>query len=70
MIDRANDGENAVDLIDAHSHLRFWCDSFGPEFYLCKFAKHDFKFVPITPDFNDDCEPARAMTRNIVVFFV
>ena len=69
MIDRANDGENAVDLIVARSHMRFYCDSFGPEFYLCKLAKHDFKFISISPEFNDGCEPARAMMRNIVAFF-
>ena len=48
MIDRATDGENAVDLIVAHLHSRFFRDSFGFEFYVPKLTKHDFKFISIS----------------------
>ena len=70
MIDRASDRENAVDLIVAHLHSRFFRDSFGFEFYVPKLTKHDLKFVSINREFNDGCEAARARISNIAAFFL
>jgi site-specific DNA recombinase len=69
MIDRACDGDNAVDLIVVHSYSRFFRDSFGLEFYLRKLAKHGVKLISITQEFNDDNDPAQAMLRKVVALF-
>ena len=69
MIDRATDGENAVDQIMVHSNSRFFRDSFGLEFYLRKLAKQDVKLMSITQEFSDDADPAQSMMRKVVALF-
>ena len=69
MIDRATDGENAVDQIVVHSNSRFFRDSFGLEFYLRKLAKKDVKLMSITQEFSDDADPAQSMMRKVVALF-
>jgi len=67
MIERACDGENAIDVIVVHSFSRFFRDAFGLEFYLRKLAKHSVKLVSITQELGDD--PAQVMMRQVIALF-
>lgn len=60
MIERACDGENAFDVIVAHSF-------FGLEFYVRKLAKHGVRLVSITQEPGDD--PAQVMMRQVIALF-
>jgi site-specific DNA recombinase len=68
IIDRACNGENAIDIIVVHSFSRFMRDSFVFEFYVRKFAKHGVKLVSITQDVSDD-DPAQLMMRKVIALF-
>ena len=67
MIERACDGENAIEVIVVHSFSRFFRDAFGLEFYVRKLAKHGVKLVSITQELGDD--PSHVMMRGVIAMF-
>ena len=67
MIERACDGENAIEAIVVHSFSRFFRDAFGLEFYVRKLAKHGVKLVSITQELGDD--PSHVMMRGVIAMF-
>lgn len=67
MIERACDGEQALDVIVVHSFSRFFRDAFGLEFYVRKLAKHGVRLVSITQELGDD--PAQVMMRQVIALF-
>jgi site-specific DNA recombinase len=69
MIERACDGENALDVIVVHSYSRFFREAFEQEFYLRKLAKHRVRVVSITQPVGDEAEPVHAMMRKVIALF-
>jgi site-specific DNA recombinase len=69
MIERACDGENALDVIVVHSYSRFFREAFEQEFYLRKLAKHRVRVVSITQPVGDETEPVHAMMRKVIALF-
>jgi len=69
MIERACDGERALDLIVVHSYSRFFREAFEQEFYFRKLAKHGVKVVSITQPVGDETEPVQAMMRKVIALF-
>src|SRR5215471_4104845 len=69
MIERACDGEHALDIIVVHSYSRFFREAFEQEFYLRKLAKHDVRVVSITQPVGDETEPVHAMMRKVIALF-
>ena len=69
MIERACDGEHAIDFIVVHSYSRFFREAFEQEFYLRKLAKHGVKVISITQPVGDESEPVHAMMRKVIALF-
>jgi len=69
MIERACDGEHAIDAIIVHSYSRFFREAFEQEFYLRKLAKHRVRVISITQPVGDETEPVQAMMRKVIALF-
>lgn len=67
MVERACDGERAIDVIVVHSFSRFFRDAFGLEYYVRKLAKHNVKLVSMTQELGED--PAQVMMRQVIALF-
>jgi site-specific DNA recombinase len=68
MIDRACDGEQAIDAIVVHSFSRFMRDAFAFEFYVRKLMRHGVSLISITQDVVED-DPAQVMMRKVIALF-
>jgi hypothetical protein len=67
MIECACDGDNAFDVIAAHSYSRSFAMPSARNF-ISKLAKQNVKFVSITQSLGDN-DPAQAMMRKVIALF-